>query len=182
MAWFAYNLCLMIPGKRQAYNMSQVFSPESKKFKQVCIPPGHVAVLPGYTLERATCGAFPAALHQVVSSCPETAIGFVHLPQCTQAATRICPHATMSTHSNWVLHTYHDAHRQQWSCVHPPGCTYINKRYAVNASRCSLPPLATCLVRLWSGSIPQNSMLAHVRSVQNVHVACDRCWLVLLRG
>ena len=35
-------------------------------FLRVDVPPGHVAILPGYTLERATCGLIKAAVHQVV--------------------------------------------------------------------------------------------------------------------
>ena len=50
-----------------AWRVMQVYSEEQHSFQPVCIPPGHIAILPGYTLERATCGLIKAALHQVVS-------------------------------------------------------------------------------------------------------------------
>ncbi len=36
-------------------------------WKDVTLPAGHVAILPGYTLERATCGLVKATTHRVVS-------------------------------------------------------------------------------------------------------------------
>ena len=49
--------------------MLQVLSPKLTEFKNVGMLPGHVAVFPGYTLERATerVVSFQAARHQVVS-------------------------------------------------------------------------------------------------------------------
>ena len=36
-------------------------------WRSVVLPSGHVAILPGYTLERATCGLVKATTHSVVS-------------------------------------------------------------------------------------------------------------------
>ena len=49
--------------------LAQVFDPTTNSFQDIAIPPRCVAVLPGYTLEQATCGIFKAALHQVVGNC-----------------------------------------------------------------------------------------------------------------
>ena len=35
-------------------------------WQQLQVPEGHMAVLAGYTLERATCGLIPAVTHRVV--------------------------------------------------------------------------------------------------------------------
>lgn len=43
------------------------FQSRAKRVPEGLHPAWDVAVLPGYTLERATCGIFKAALHQVVS-------------------------------------------------------------------------------------------------------------------
>ena len=45
---------------------TQVYDPALGSLQDVVIPYGCVAVVPGYTLERATCGIFQAALHSVV--------------------------------------------------------------------------------------------------------------------
>jgi len=44
-----------------------VFHPKLQHFQDIIIPAGCVVVLPGYTLERASCGIFKAALYKVVS-------------------------------------------------------------------------------------------------------------------
>ena len=53
----------------------------SGDWEDVPMPAGHVVVLPGYTLERATCGLVKATVHRVVSDCPpcmqETHLAFV---------------------------------------------------------------------------------------------------------
>ncbi|DBB06912.1 hypothetical protein WJX82_003537 [Trebouxia sp. C0006] len=36
-------------------------------WRSVVLPSGHVAILPGYTLERATCGLVKATTHSVVT-------------------------------------------------------------------------------------------------------------------
>ncbi len=36
-------------------------------FEDVLLPEGYILILPGYTLQRATCGIYKAAAHQVVS-------------------------------------------------------------------------------------------------------------------
>lgn len=45
----------------------QIFNVDCKRVQKVDIPPGYLAIVPGYTLERATCGLIQAAVHQVVS-------------------------------------------------------------------------------------------------------------------
>jgi len=42
----------------------------SGPWKHVTLPAGHVVILPGYTLERATCGLVKATTHCVVSMNP----------------------------------------------------------------------------------------------------------------
>ena len=54
--------------KTSNYVQSQVIHPKQQQVQNVIIPSGCVAVLPGYTLERASCGIFKAAFHKVVSS------------------------------------------------------------------------------------------------------------------
>lgn len=39
-------------------------------WRHVTLPAGYVAILPGYTLERATCGLVKATTHRVVSMNP----------------------------------------------------------------------------------------------------------------
>ena len=39
----------------------------SGEWKDVTVPAGHVLVLPGCTLEKATCGLVKATIHRVVS-------------------------------------------------------------------------------------------------------------------
>jgi len=36
-------------------------------FEDVLLPEGYILILPGYTLQRATCGIYKAAAHRVVS-------------------------------------------------------------------------------------------------------------------
>ena len=36
-------------------------------FEDVFFPEGYILILPGYTLQRATCGIYKAAAHRVVS-------------------------------------------------------------------------------------------------------------------
>ncbi|DBA91643.1 TPA: hypothetical protein ACH3X1_003249 [Trebouxia sp. C0004] len=36
-------------------------------FEDVFLPEGYILILPGYTLQRATCGIYKAAAYQVVS-------------------------------------------------------------------------------------------------------------------
>ena len=38
------------------------------QWQDVPIPAGHIAIFPGYTLERATCGLIKATKHRVVST------------------------------------------------------------------------------------------------------------------
>ena len=40
------------------------------QWQDVPIPAGHIAIFPGYTLERATCGLIKATKHRVVSTSP----------------------------------------------------------------------------------------------------------------
>jgi len=44
-----------------------VIHPKLQHVQDIIIPAGCVVVLPGYTLERASCGIFKAALYKVVS-------------------------------------------------------------------------------------------------------------------
>jgi len=64
-------------------------------WEDVTLPAGHVIILPGYTLERATCGLVKATTHRVVSmnaSLPDlwTCITHTTLP----ASYRVVVHST----------------------------------------------------------------------------------------
>ncbi|KAA6423205.1 MAG: hypothetical protein FRX49_07192 [Trebouxia sp. A1-2] len=43
----------------------QVVNTKTGLFEDVLVPEGYILVLPGYTLQRATCGIYKAAAHQV---------------------------------------------------------------------------------------------------------------------
>ena len=45
----------------------QVVNSKTGLFENVLLPEGYILVLPGYTLQRATCGIYKAAAHRVVS-------------------------------------------------------------------------------------------------------------------
>jgi isopenicillin N synthase-like dioxygenase len=45
----------------------QVLNTKTGLFEDVLLPEGYVLILPGYTLQRATCGIYKAAAHRVVS-------------------------------------------------------------------------------------------------------------------
>ena len=53
-------------GCAHAMHASQV-QQAGGEWEDVTVPAGHVVVLPGYTLERATCGLVKATIHRVVS-------------------------------------------------------------------------------------------------------------------
>ena len=45
----------------------QVVNSKTGLFEDVFLPEGYILVLPGYTLQRATCGIYKAAAHRVVN-------------------------------------------------------------------------------------------------------------------
>ena len=49
------------------WNALQVVNTKTGLFEDVLVPGGYILVLPGYTLQRATCGIYKAAAHRVVS-------------------------------------------------------------------------------------------------------------------
>ncbi|KAA6423040.1 MAG: hypothetical protein FRX49_07028 [Trebouxia sp. A1-2] len=60
------------PGERQSYlsvlqqpAWLKVVNTKTGLFEDVLVPEGYILVLPGYTLQRATCGIYKAAAHQV---------------------------------------------------------------------------------------------------------------------
>lgn len=57
---------MYIQAQAEDDELLQVADPSHKVFHALEISPGHVAVLPGYTLERTTCGFVKATMHQVV--------------------------------------------------------------------------------------------------------------------
>ena len=78
----------------------------SGEWKDVTVPAGHVLVLPGYTLERATCGLVKATIHRV-SDCmqkPHLALAICrwsrHVDKLTGTLSLHCLFAVFCLHCN----------------------------------------------------------------------------------
>ena len=84
-------------------------------WRHVTLPAGHVAILPGYTLERATCGLVKATPHRVVSvnlSFPDLWTCFTHttLPACH----RVVAHSTCYLLSKLTQHNSYKSVVRPW--------------------------------------------------------------------
>ena len=73
-----------------------MFHPKLQHFHDIIIPAGCVVVLPGYTLERASCNIFKAALYKVVSFLTDA---LLHVASNVQslATLRAFPNQALST-------------------------------------------------------------------------------------